>query len=92
MNNIEFKIQRYELYPNDDSNSYVIGFRITDLLNKNNIGYVEAQIPLIECANKTSNEIYQLGYDSMKPAIDKIVDDIIKKRNNLNGYIFIPNA
>lgn len=92
MNNIEFKIQRYELYPNDNSNSYVIGFRITDLLNKNNIGYAEAQIPLTECANKTSNEICQLGYDSAKVAIDKIVDDIIKKRNNLNGYIFIPNA
>ena len=92
MNDIEFKIQRYELYPPDYSNCYVIGFRITDLLNKNNTGYAETTIPISDCANKTSNEICQIAYNKIKPTIDVIINDLINKRNNLTGFIFVPNA
>ena len=32
MNDIEFKIQRYEIYPPTNSDSYVVGFKIIDKL------------------------------------------------------------
>lgn len=92
MDNIEYKIQRYELYPPDESTSFVVGFKISDNLNNNKSGYVEALIPLTEVSGKTSNEICQIAYIKIKPQIDIIVNDLISKRNQLIGYTFIPNA
>ena len=92
MNNIEFKIQRYELYPTDESNCFVIGFKIIDLSNNNRTGYVETTVPLTDCSGKRSNEICQIAYDKIKNQIDIIVNDLLSKRGNLTNYTFIPNA
>ena len=92
MNNIEFKIQRYELYPPDESDCFAVGFRIIDSLNNDRTGYVETTIPLTECSGKTSNEICQLAYNKSKNEIDIVVNDLLSKRNKLTNYTFIPNA
>lgn len=92
MDNIEYKIQRYELYPPDESTSFVVGFKISDTLNNNRSGYIEALIPLTDASGKTSNEICQLAYNKIKIQIDNLVKDLISKRNNLIGYTFVPNA
>jgi hypothetical protein len=92
MDNIEYKIQRYELYPPDESTSFVVGFKISDTLNNNRSGYIEALVPLAEASGKTSNEICQIAYDKIKNQIDIIVKDLIGKRNQLLGYTFIPNV
>jgi hypothetical protein len=92
MDNIEYKIQRYELYPPDESTSFVVGFKISDKLNNNRSGYIEALVSLEEASGKTSNEICQLAYNKIKTEIDNLVNDLVSKRNNLIGYTFIPNA
>ena len=92
MDNIEYKIQRYELYPPDESTSFVVGFKISDTLNNNRSGYIEALVPLEEASGKTSNEICQLAYNKIKLEIDNLVNDLVSKRNSLTGYTFIPNA
>ena len=92
MNNIEFKIQRYELYPPDESDCFVIGFKIIDLSNNNRTGYVETTVPLTDCSGKTSNEICQIAYDKIKNQIDIIVNDLLCIRGYLTNYTFIPNA
>lgn len=91
MDNIEYKIQRYELYPLDNSTSFVVGFKILDTTN-NRSGYIEALIPLDEASGKTTNEICQIAYLKLKSQIDIISSDLIAKRNSLVGYTFIPNA
>lgn len=92
MDNIEYKIQRYELYPPNESTSFVIGFKISDILNNNRSGYIEALVSLEEASGKTSNEICQLAYNKIKKEIDFLVNDLISKRNQLLGYTFIPNV
>jgi hypothetical protein len=92
MDNIEYKIQRYELYPPEESTSFVVGFKISDILNNNRSGYIEALIPLTEASGKTSNEICQLAYNKIRPEINTLVNDLISRRNNLIGYTFVPNA
>lgn len=92
MNDIEFKIQRYEIYPPTNSDSYVVGFKIIDKLNNDASVYVEVLVPLSDCVGKTINEICQIGFLKIKSQVDSLVSDLKTKRNNIIGYTFIPNA
>lgn len=91
MENIEYIIQRYETYPPENSDSFIVGFKILDKTN-NKSAYAEGMVPLSEISGKTSNEICQMIYTKIKPQIDIVTNDLISKRNSLTGFTFIPNA
>ncbi len=92
MNEIEFKIQRYELYPPINSDSYLVGFSIIDKLNNNLSTYVESTVFLTQASGKTIDEICQIAYQNIKPQIDKMVENLKSKRSTIIGYTFLPNA
>lgn len=90
MNDIEYKITRYELYPKENPSFIVVGILMTDLTT-NNISCLEDKIPLSQTHGKTHNEICQLAYENLKPQISGVLQYFSNQRTSVVGFTFVPN-
>ena len=70
MEEIEYKIYKYELCPSNDPNRIIIGFMITDITNNRSLN-VEETIPLVDSAGKDEEEVCQMAYERVKDTIGK---------------------
>jgi len=90
MNDIEYKIIRYELFPKELPTFIVVGISITDLTT-NNVSCIEHLVPISETLGKTHNEVCQIAYDNSKPQVAKILENFSAQRTSIVGYTFVPN-
>lgn len=90
MNDIEFKIGRYELIPKDQPTSLAVGFCLIDITT-NNMQLVEHVFEMKDVVNKTQHDICQEAYQILKPSISGAVETLKQRRENIVGYTFIPN-
>jgi len=89
MDNIEYTICRYELYPPDFHTSIAVGFLVKDLTTGNS-GTMEKLIPLEETNGKTQSEVCNLAFSRLSDSNQSLLDFFQKKRESVVGSIFIP--
>lgn len=90
MDNIEYKICRYELYPPDFPTSIAVGFLVRDTTT-NVAGTMEQQIPTEEANGKTQSEVCDLAFSRLTDRNKSLLEYFEKMRNNVVGSYFIPN-
>jgi len=91
MNDIEYTICRYELYPPDFHTSIVVGFLVKDL-STGNTGTMEKLIPLEDSNGKTQGEVCNLAFSrKLTKENQSLLDYFQKKRDTVVGSVFIPN-
>lgn len=88
LNLIRFIIQRFEL--NDPSNPsyYIVGFKLVCDINQRE-QYLETQLDFKLCNGKSDNEICTIAYSELKPKIDQVKVELVKKRFII-GSEFVP--
>lgn len=91
MDDIEYKIYKYELCPVDDPDRIVVGFLITDTTNGKSLN-IEEIATLLESAGKDQEEVCQLVYDKIKDRIEALKQKLLSKRESVVGKIFLPSA
>lgn len=91
MDDIEYKIYKYELCPVDDPDRIVVGFLITDTTNGKSLN-IEEIATLLESAGKDQEEVCQLVYDKIKDRIEALKQKLLTKRESVVGKIFLPSA
>ncbi len=87
-NSIRYIINRFELNDPTTPSYYMVGFKLVCDLNQRE-HYVETVVGYSECLNKSDNEICELAYTQLKPKIDEISNDLLKKRF-IVGSEFVP--
>ena len=90
MDNIEYTICRYELYPPDFHTSIAVGFLVKDLTTGNS-GTMEKLIPLEETNGKTQSEVCNLAFSRLSDSNQSLLDYFQKKRDTVVGSVFIPS-
>lgn len=90
MNDIEYTICRYELYPPEFPNSIAVGFLVRDL-ESGNSGTMEKIIPLSETNGKTQSDVCNLAFEGLSEENKKLLLFFESKRQSIIGSIFIPN-
>jgi hypothetical protein len=90
MENIEYKIYKYEQTPVPNPDSNIIGFLITntDSGKYNNIEYT---LTFSETNNMSEEEICQMAFTKLKPQIDAIVEKLKSSNNSVIGKVFLPS-
>ena len=91
MDDIEYKIYKYELCPVNDPDRIVVGFLITDTTNGKSLN-IEEIATLLESAGKDQEEVCQLVYDKIKDRIEALKQKLLSKRESVVGKIFLPSA
>lgn len=91
MENIEYKIYKYEQAPVPNPNSTVIGFLITNT-DSGKYSNIECVLFFSETANMSEEEICQLAFSKLKPEIDAIVVKLQSSNNPVVGKIFLPSV
>jgi len=91
MDDIEYKIYKYELCPVDDPDRIVVGFLITDTTNGKSLN-IEEIATLLESAGKDQEEVCQLVYDKIKDRIEALKQKLLSKRESVVGKIFLPSV
>ena len=91
MDDIEYKIYKYELCPVNDPDRIVVGFLITDTTNGKSLN-IEEIATLLESAGKDQEEVCQLVYDKIKDRIETLKQKLLSKRESVIGKIFLPSA
>jgi hypothetical protein len=91
MDNIEYTISRYELYPPQLPTSIAVGFVVKDLTT-GNTGTLEKLIPLSDTNEKTQSEVCNLAFSLMTVENQSLIDFFQQKRESIVGSIFIPNT
>jgi hypothetical protein len=91
MDNIEYTICRYELYPPDFPTSIAVGFLVKDLTT-GNTGTMEKVVPLIDTNGKTQSEVCNLAFSELSSENQSLIDFFQQKRESIVGSIFIPNT
>lgn len=91
MDDIEYKIYKYELCPVDDPDRIVVGFLITDTTNGKSLN-IEEIATLLESAGKDQEEVCQLVYDKIKDRIEALKQKLLTKRESVVGKIFLPSV
>jgi DNA-binding transcriptional MerR regulator len=91
MEDIEYKIYKYELCPVDDPDRIVVGFLITDTTNGKSLN-IEEIATLLESAGKDQEEVCQLVYDKIKDRIEALKQKLLSKRESVVGKIFLPSV
>lgn len=89
MDDIEYKIYKYELCPVDDPDRIVVGFLITDTTNGKSLN-IEEIATLLESTGKDQEEVCQLVYDKIKDRIEALKQKLLSKRESVVGKIFLP--
>lgn len=90
MDNIEYTICRYELYPTEFHTSIAVGFLVRDT-NTNASGTLEHQVTLEEASGKTQSEVCDLAFSKLTDRNQSLLDYFQKIRNNAVGSYFIPS-
>ena len=90
MEEIEYKIYKYEFCPVNDSNRIIVGFLITDTTNNRSLN-VEETIPLVDSAGKDEEEVCQMAYERVKDAIEALKQKLLSKRDSVIGKVFLPS-
>jgi len=90
MDNIEYTICRYELFPPDFSTSIAVGFLVKDL-STGNSGTMEKLIPLEETNGKTQSEVCNLAFSRLSTQNQSLLEFFQKKRDSVVGSVFIPS-
>lgn len=91
MDDIEYKIYKYELCPVDDPDRIVVGFLITDTTNGKSLN-IEEIATLLESTGKDQEEVCQLVYDKIKDRIEALKQKLLSKRESVVGKIFLPSV
>ena len=91
MEEIEYKIYKYELCPVDNPDRIVIGFLLTDLTNNKSLN-AEEVVTFLESAGKDQEEICQLAYDKAKDSINSLKQKLLDKRSSVVGKVFLPSS
>jgi|694.fasta_scaffold120371_2 hypothetical protein len=88
MDNIEYKISRYELYPPDFHTSISVGFLIKD--NVTNVtGTIDLLVPLEEVNGKTPKEVCDLAFSKASDRHQSLMEYFQKKRDSVVNSYFI---
>lgn len=90
MENIEYKIYKYELSPVQVPNSIVVGFLITDHSCNKYVNF-ESVLLLSETNGMTEEEVCQLAFNRLKPQIDATVENFKVSNNSVIGKVFLPS-
>lgn len=91
MEEIEYKIYKYELCPVDDPDRIVVGFLITDTTNNKSLN-VEEVVTLAESTGKDQEEVCQIAYEKTKDRIEVLKQKLLSKRESVVGKIFLPSV
>lgn len=91
MDNIEYTICRYELYPPDFPNSIAVGFVVKDITT-GNTGTMEKLIPMSDANGKTQSEVCSLAFSQLTEKNQSLLDYFQQKRESVVGSVFIPNT
>ena len=91
MENIEYKIYKYEQTPVPNPDSTIIGFLITNV-DSGKYANLETSLPFSDTSNMTEEEICQLAFNRLKNQIDLIVEEIKNSNNSVVGKIFLPSV
>jgi hypothetical protein len=84
---MKVKVIRFDLYPKNDANSYVISFEVT--LDNNKILYKTTRLTFDDVGYKNEDEIVQLAWNNIK---DNIVEENkIKNKSNILNITFCVN-
>lgn len=83
--NIIYTIARYEFI---DKDRFLVGFNVKD--DFENSAYVEHILSSSEISGKTTQEICQLAYSSLKNKIESLKQAFEQNNNSKIGYQFIP--
>ena len=73
MDNIEYTICRYELYPPDFPNSIAVGFLVKDL-STGNTGTLENLVPFSDTNGKTQNEVCAIAFSRLSERNQSLLD------------------
>ncbi len=90
MEEIEYKIYKYELCPVDDPNRIIIGFMITDTTNNKSLN-IEETISLVDSTGKDEEEVCQMAYEKAKEEINTLKQKLLSKRESIIGKVFLPS-
>jgi len=89
MEEIEYKIYKYELCPVDNPDRIIVGFLMTDTANGKSLN-IEETATLLESTGKDQEEVCQLVYDKIKDRIEVLKQKLLSKRESVVGKIFLP--
>lgn len=70
MQNARFIIQRFELYPAENPDHYLVGFKVICRTNDKQ-GYAEARVSIDEAKGKNHHEICEAAYRKAKQEINE---------------------
>lgn len=90
MEEIEYKIYKYELCPVDNPDRIIVGFLITDTTNGKSLN-IEEVATLLESTGKDQEEVCQLVYEKIKDRIDALKQKLLSKRESIIGKVFLPS-
>ena len=91
MDNIEYTICRYELYPPDFPTSIAVGFVVKDT-STGNTGTLESMVSLAESNGKTQSEVCAIAFSKLTEKNQSLLDYFQQKRESVVGSVFIPNT
>lgn len=91
MEEIEYKIYKYELCPVDSPDRIIVGFLLTDTTNNKSLN-VEEVVSLLESTGKDQEEVCQLAYEKAKDAINALKQKLLNKRESVIGKVFLPSS
>lgn len=91
MEEIEYKIYKYELCPVDNPDRIIVGFLMTDTTNNKSLN-IEEIATLLESTGKDQEEVCQLVYDKIKDRIEVLKQKLLSKRESVVGKVFLPSA
>jgi DNA-binding transcriptional MerR regulator len=91
MEDIEYKIYKYELCPVNDPDRIIVGFLITDTTNGKSLN-IEEIATLLESTGKDQEEVCQLVYDKIKNRIEVLKQKLLSKRESVVGKVFLPSV
>jgi hypothetical protein len=89
MEEIEYKIYKYELCPVDNPDRIIVGFLMTDTTNSKSLN-IEETATLLESTGKDQEEVCQLVYEKIKDRIEVLKQKLLSKRESVVGKIFLP--
>lgn len=88
LNLIRLIIQRFELNDPSYPNYYIVGFKLVCDLNQRE-SYLETEIKLDDCKDKSDNEICFIAYKNLESKIELVKKELLLKKF-IVGSEFVP--
>lgn len=83
-------IVRYEQYPSDEPNCYVVGFSTKHKYNSKNM-YVDTQISFTDASGLDDDKIINLAWEKVLPGIKTWAFSVVNKNPLINSN-FVPTT